>query len=151
GAVWQAHNIPLDIEIAIKLIRRDRTAPEAATRLLQEARAAARLKHPSIVRVSDFGETDAGDPFIAMELLHGEPLSAILRRKGRLSPAVAVQTMLPVASALVSAHSKGIVHRDLKPDNIIVVTDEGGALVPKIVDFGIAKLLSPDVERQVTM
>jgi serine/threonine-protein kinase len=151
GAVWQAHNIPLDIDVAIKLIRRDRTAPEAAGRLLTEARAAARLMHPSIVRVFDFGETEQADPFIVMELLHGESLSAILRRKKRLTPAVAVQTLLPVASALVSAHNKGIVHRDLKPDNIIVVTDEGGALVPKIVDFGIAKLLSPDVDRQVTM
>ncbi len=151
GAVWQAHNIPLDIDVAIKLIRRDRTAPGAAGRLLTEARAAARLMHPAIVRVFDFGETDQGDPFIVMELLHGESLSAILRRKRRLTPAVAVQTLLPVASALASAHGKGIVHRDLKPDNIIVVTDESGSLVPKIVDFGIAKLLSPDLDRQVTL
>jgi len=151
GAVWQAHNIPLDIDVAIKLIRRDRTAPGAASRLLTEARAAARLMHPAIVRVFDFGETDQGDPFIVMELLHGESLSAILRRKKRLTPAVAVQTMLPVAAALASAHGKGIVHRDLKPDNIIVVTDESGSLVPKIVDFGIAKLLSPDFDRQVTL
>jgi serine/threonine-protein kinase len=85
-----------------------------------------------------------------MELLHGESLSAILRRKKRLSPAVAVQTLLPVAAALTSAHGKGIVHRDLKPDNIIVVTDESGVLVPKIVDFGIAKLLLPELDRQVT-
>jgi serine/threonine-protein kinase len=150
GAVWQAHNIPLDIDVAIKLIRRDRTAPEAAERLLTEARAAARLMHPAIVRVFDFGETEQHDPFIVMELLHGESLSAILRRKRRLSPAVAVQTLLPVAAALASAHGKGIVHRDLKPDNIIVVTDESGALVPKIVDFGIAKLLLPELDRQVT-
>ncbi len=151
GAVWQAHNIPLDIDVAIKLIRRDRTAAGAAGRLLTEARAAARLMHPAIVRVFDFGETSQGDPFIVMELLHGESLSAILRRKKRLTPAVAVQTLLPVAGALASAHGKGIVHRDLKPDNIIVVTDESGSLVPKIVDFGIAKLLSPDLDRQVTL
>ncbi|MFT3767743.1 MAG: serine/threonine-protein kinase [Minicystis sp.] len=151
GAVWQAHNLPLDIDVAIKLIRRDRTAPGAAERLLTEARAAARLMHPSIVRVFDFGESEQGDPFIVMELLHGESLSAILRRKKRLTPAVAVQTMLPVAAALASAHGKGIVHRDLKPDNIIIVTHENGALVPKIVDFGIAKLLSTDIERHQTM
>ena len=149
GAVWQAHNIPLDIDVAIKLIRRDRTAAGAAERLLTEARAAARLMHPAIVRVFDFGESEQGDPFIVMELLHGESLSAILRRKKRISPAVAVQTMLPVASALSSAHGKGIVHRDLKPDNIIIVTHENGALQPKIVDFGIAKLL--DIDRHVTL
>ncbi|APR85827.1 Serine/threonine-protein kinase pkn3 [Minicystis rosea] len=150
GAVWQAHNIPLDIDVAIKLIRRDRTEAGAAERLLTEARAAARLMHPSIVRVFDFGESEQGDPFIVMELLHGESLSAILRRKKRLTPAVAVQTMLPVAAALVSAHGKGIVHRDLKPDNIIIVTAENGALLPKIVDFGIAKLLSEGIDRHVT-
>jgi hypothetical protein len=151
GAVWQAHNLPLDVDVALKLIRRDRTAPEAAGRLLQEGRAAARLKHPSIVRVFDFGETERGDPFIVMELLRGESLAAILRRKKRLTPAVAVQTLLPVASALVSAHQNSIVHRDLKPDNVLIVTDETGALVPKVVDFGIAKLLSNDIDRQVTM
>ncbi len=151
GAVWQAHNLPLDIDVAIKLIRRDRTAAGAADRLLTEARAAARLMHPAIVRVFDFGESEQGDPFIVMELLRGESLNAILRRKKRLSPAVAVQTLLPVAGALASAHGKGIVHRDLKPDNIIVITAENGALVPKIVDFGIAKLLSPDPDRQATM
>jgi serine/threonine-protein kinase len=151
GSVWLAHNTLLDIDLAIKLIRRDLTAPEAAERLLQEARAVARLQHSSIVRVFDFGASELGDPFIAMELLEGEPLSAVIQRKGRLSPAVAVQTLLPVASALVSAHSKGIVHRDLKPDNIILVRHENGLLVPKIVDFGIAKLLSADVERKVTM
>ncbi len=151
GAVWQAHNLPLDIDVAIKLIRRDRTAPEAAERLLTEARAAARLMHPAIVRVFDFGESEQGDPFIVMEMLRGESLSSILRRKRRLTPLVAVQAMLPVAGALVSAHGKGIVHRDLKPDNIIVVHGEDGALVPKIVDFGIAKLLSAAPERQVTM
>jgi serine/threonine protein kinase len=152
GAVWQAHNIPLDIDVAIKVIRRDRTAPEAAERLLTEARAAARLMHPAIVRVFDFGESEQGDPFIVMEMLRGESLSGILRRKRRLTPQVAVQALLPVASALVSAHGKGIVHRDLKPDNIIVVHGEDGALVPKIVDFGIAKLLSAAApSRQVTM
>ena len=151
GAVWLAHNLPLDMDVAVKLIRRDRTAPEAPGRLLQEARAAARLKHPSIVRVFDFGESEQGDPFIVMELLNGESFAAILRRKKRLSPAIAVQTLLPVASALASAHAKGIVHRDLKPDNVLLITDESGALVPKVVDFGIAKLLSNDPDRPFTL
>jgi serine/threonine-protein kinase len=151
GAVWLAHNLPLDMDVAVKLIRRDRTAPEAPGRLLQEARAAARLKHPSIVRVFDFGESEQGDPFIVMELLNGESFAAILRRKKRLSPAIAVQTLLPVASALASAHGKGIVHRDLKPDNVLLITDESGALVPKVVDFGIAKLLSNDPDRPFTL
>jgi serine/threonine-protein kinase len=150
GSVFKARNVTLDIDVAIKLIRRDHAPREAGERLLIEARAAARLMHPSIVRVFDFGESDRGDPFIVMEFLVGESLSAILRRKTRLSPEVAVQTLLPVASALVSAHQKGIVHRDLKPDNVIVIPGDEGSLVPKVVDFGIAKLMSPDVDRHVT-
>ncbi len=151
GAVWVAHNIALDVEVAIKLMRRDRATPEAAARFTTEARAAARLGHPSIVRVFDFGETSRGDPFIVMELLHGESFGALLTRKKRLSPKVAVQTLLPVAHALAAAHAKGIVHRDLKPDNILLAKDETGVVTPKLVDFGIAKLLSTDPDRHFTI
>jgi serine/threonine-protein kinase len=151
GAVWHAQSLTLDIDVAVKLIRRDKSAPAAAIRLLQEARAAARLNHPSIVRVYEFGETQWGDPFIAMEFLHGESLDAVLARKGRLPPTTAVQTLLPVASALSEAHSKGVIHRDLKPENIFLVTGEQGSLTPKVVDFGIAKLVHSDLERNVTL
>jgi serine/threonine-protein kinase len=151
GAVWHAQSLTLDIDVAVKLIRRDKAAPAAAIRLLQEARAAARLNHPSIVRVYEFGETQWGDPFIAMEFLHGESLNTILTRKGRLPPATAVQTLLPVVSALSEAHSKGVVHRDLKPENIFLVTGEHGSLTPKVVDFGIAKLMHSELDRSVTM
>ena len=151
GAVWIAHNIALDVEVAIKLMRRDRATPEAAARFTTEARAAARLGHPSIVRVFDFGETSRGDPFIVMELLHGESFGALLQRKKKLSATVAVQTLLPVAHALAAAHGKGIVHRDLKPDNILLAKDETGVVNPKLVDFGIAKLVTTDVDRHFTI
>ena len=140
GEVWVAHNRTLDLHVAIKLIRRERASPESARRLLQEARVVARLGHPSIVRVFDFGKTELGDPFLVMELLHGEPLDDVLNRRQRLPALNAVQLMLPVASALAAAHAKGIVHRDIKPDNIILVSDDSGAIVPKLLDFGIAKL-----------
>jgi serine/threonine-protein kinase len=139
GAVWLARNIALDIDVAVKLIRRERATPEAAQRLLQEARAAARLGHPSIVRVFDFGESEHNDPFIVMEVLNGESMRDLIERKSRLRASRAVRMLLPIASALAAAHNKGIIHRDLKPDNILLVT-EAGVLVPKIVDFGIAKL-----------
>ena len=140
GAVWLAENVALDVPVAIKLIRRELSDDGAAARLQQEARAAARLGHPSIVRVYDFGSTERGEPFIVMEYLgDGESLSAILHRKGRLPAANAVRMLLPVCSALSAAHAKGIIHRDLKPDNIMLVNDEAG-VVPKLVDFGIAKL-----------
>lgn len=150
GAVWLARNLALEIDVAIKLIRHDYANAEGAMRLLQEARAAARIGHPCIVRVFDFGTTERADPFIVMEVLQGESLAQALARKGKLSAISAVRTLLPVASALAAAHTKGIVHRDLKPDNIRLVTDERGAVIPKVVDFGIAKLHHDDIPRETT-
>jgi len=140
GEVWLAHNATLDIGVAIKLIRADVATPEMADRLLHEARAAARLGHPAIVRVNDFGKTAKGDPYIVMELLEGEDLASALAQKGRLSAIKAVRTLLPICSALTAAHTKGIVHRDLKPENIFLATADDGHVHPKLVDFGVAKL-----------
>src|SRR5262245_12664998 len=139
GAVWAAHNIALDSSVAIKLIRGETDREALSVRLQLEARAAARLGHPAIVRVFDIGDTAKGDPFIVMELLEGESLAARLDREARLSPIEAAQILLPIADALRAAHAKGIVHRDIKPDNVFVVS-EGDVVQPKLVDFGIAKL-----------
>jgi serine/threonine-protein kinase len=140
GEVWLAHNETLDIDVAIKLIRGDMATPEMAERLLHEARAAARLGHPAIVRVNDFGTTNRNDPFIVMELLDGEDLASTLAKRGRLSPIKAMRTLLPIAHALVTAHTKGIVHRDLKPENVFLARSDDGQIQPKLVDFGVAKL-----------
>jgi serine/threonine-protein kinase len=144
GVVWLARNLTLEVDVAVKLLHLGSASPKMSRRLLQEARAAARLGHPSIVRMFDFGETELGEPFLVMEVLHGELLSQVLDRKGRLSALRAVRTFLPIASALAAAHGKGIVHRDLKPENIVLVPDETGATVPKLLDFGIAKLRRDD-------
>jgi eukaryotic-like serine/threonine-protein kinase len=138
GSVWVAKNLALEVQVALKLIRWDIDKEGADERLLTEARATARLKHPNIVRVFDFGRTSRADPFIVMELLQGETLGDVLDREGRLSATYAVQLLLPCIDALAAAHSKGIVHRDLKPDNVFLA-DSDGRLQPKVVDFGIAK------------
>jgi len=151
GAVWLARNIALDVDVAIKLIRRDVATLETSQRLLQEARAAARLRHPSIVRVFDFGETEHDDPFIVMEVLSGDSLCEVLGKRGRLPAAEAVRTLLPIVSALSAAHQQGIVHRDLKPDNIVLVSDGDAGMVPKVVDFGIAKLREENVDGSITL
>ncbi len=150
GSVWRAHNEALDMAVAIKVIRHREGAAEAERRLLQEARAAAKLEHPAIVRVFDFGESELGEPFIVMELLYGESLGEHLARSGRLSAAEAVRLLLPVASGLAAAHAKGVVHRDLKPDNVVLVRRDDGAIAPKIVDFGIAKLPNDDQRDTLT-
>lgn len=147
GEVWKAHNDTLDIDVALKLIRGQNTASDLADRLLHEARAAARLGHPAIVRINDFGKTELGDPYIVMELLDGEDLASALQQRGRLSAIKAIRMMLPIAHALSMAHTKGIVHRDLKPENIFLARTDDGAMQPKLVDFGVAKLELPQTHR----
>jgi serine/threonine-protein kinase len=141
GHVWLAHNLVLDVPVGVKLIYSNaETATARGERLLQEARAAARLGHPAIVRVFDFGETRHDDPFFAMEMLNGETLAEALARDHRISAIRAIQTLLPIADALSAAHAKGIVHRDVKPQNIFISRDEAGRVQPKLLDFGIARV-----------
>ncbi|WP_437502679.1 protein kinase domain-containing protein [Sorangium sp. So ce1099] len=140
GTVWRARSLWLDVDVAIKVLHEEQFDAHAAERLLREARATARLGHPAIVRVFDFGETDSGEPFLVMELLEGTSLSNWLEENGPMPAGQAVQMLLPVACALAAAHAQSIVHRDIKPANILVVPDGAGGHVPKVVDFGIAKL-----------
>jgi serine/threonine protein kinase len=140
GAVWLARNEVLEAEVALKLIRPHLAALAPVTeRLLKEARASAKLQHPGIVRAFDFGKTEQGHPFIVMEMLHGASLADVLDASGRLSDVAAVRVMLPVIGAIVFAHERAVVHRDVKPDNVLLV-DIDGTIVPKVVDFGIARL-----------
>jgi serine/threonine-protein kinase len=141
GSVWVAKNLALDVHVALKLIRAElaRSVPGLEERLLQEARAAASIVHPAVIQIFDFGLTELRDPFIAMELLHGESLAGTIKRRGKINPLRAVQTLLPITEALLAAHDRGIVHRDLKPDNIFLSRGAGDRLEPKVLDFGIAK------------
>ncbi len=139
GFVWSAYNVELELPVAIKLLRAGPKNAMVADRLRLEARAAARLVHPSIVRVFDIAMAENGDPFIVMELLTGQSLAELLAR-GPLNPVRAVQLLLPIAEGLALSHAKGVVHRDLKPDNVFVC-QEGEQIQPKLLDFGIAKLV----------
>jgi serine/threonine-protein kinase len=149
GSVWLAKNRTLDLDVALKLMRAElaEEVDGVAERMLQEARAAASIGHPAIIQVFDFGFSEFGDPFIVMELLRGESLAEAIRRRGRLRPTRAVQTLLPIVDALSAAHDRGIVHRDLKPENIFLSRPAGHRLQPKVLDFGIAKLEQRGVER----
>jgi len=141
GAVWVAQNLTLGVQVALKLIRAEieGKVDGLSERLLTEARAAASIGHPAIIQVFDFGLTEHGEPFIAMELLKGESLSQVLKRRGRIAAGRAVRTLLPVIEALCVANQRGIVHRDLKPDNIFLA-QQANRVQPKVLDFGIAKL-----------
>jgi serine/threonine protein kinase len=152
GSVFVAHNRALDVRVAVKVVRADLLAADEddtvlVDRLLQEARAAARLGHPAIVRTFDFGTAHNGDPYLVMELLDGEDLASALATRGRLRPTKAVRLLLPVAHALAAAHEQGIVHRDLKPENIVVAREHDGRAQPKLIDFGVAKLHQSSAKR----
>lgn len=140
GVVWLAHSVNLDVYVAIKLLHGSLAGTMAVDRMAREARAAAKLRHNSMVRVFDFGQSRRGHPYIVMEFLHGESLSDVLRRKGRLDAVRAVRTLLPIADALATAHDKGIVHRDVKPGNVFIAHDDQNRVQPKLLDFGVAKL-----------
>jgi serine/threonine protein kinase len=115
-------------------------------RFLQEARAAAQLKHPNVVDVLDMGQDDDGTVFLVLELLEGETLKALLKR-GALAPHEVALLLAPILRAVAAAHAKGVVHRDLKPDNIFLALgppapDGHRDTIPKLLDFGIAKVAS---------
>lgn len=138
GEVWRAEHLALHAPVAIKLIDPGAMSdPTALQRFMQEARAAAALQSPHVVRTTDFG-IDGSVPFIAMELLQGESLQRRLERETRLSPAFTARVIRHVARAIQKAHDAGIVHRDLKPDNVFIVNTEDEELV-KVLDFGVAK------------
>ena len=152
GAIWEAYNEATERGFAIKLLHptaaRD---PIIMQRFLQEAKAAGRLRHPAIIEVYDMG-TEAGVPYMVMELLTGESLEERLRREGKLPVETALRFVKACAEGLVVAHAQGIVHRDLKPGNIFLHAPSANAdPLPKILDFGISKVTDPDRDIGLTV
>jgi eukaryotic-like serine/threonine-protein kinase len=147
GEVWRGNDQMLGRPVAIKLLSATHAGDEQfRARFRAEARYAASLSHPGIARVYDYGESSPlGGPYLVMELVNGEPLSAILDREGRLSPEATLDIVSQAARALDVAHQAGIVHRDIKPGNLLITADG----VTKITDFGIAKARSAQ-EMQLT-
>jgi non-specific serine/threonine protein kinase len=135
GIVYVAADEKLGRRVALKLLRKDSSDPRAAERLVREARVAAGITHPLICQVFELGEWN-DQPFIAMELVEGEPLAARLG-KGALPPAEALHIAISIAEALAVLHRHGIVHRDLKPSNVFLTP--AGA---KVLDFGLARPLT---------
>src|SRR5579875_1077405 len=138
--VYRAQDRLLDRPVALKVLFPELSVDRAfVERFRREAQAAARLSHPNIVPVFDWGE-DAGAYFIVMEYVEGRPLSAVLRESGPLDPARAAEIASQVAAALASAHRHGVVHRDIKPGNVLI-TDDGQV---KVTDFGIARAVNTE-------
>lgn len=142
GAVYEAEHPLLKRRAAVKVLHRvaDKDS-EAVLRFISEAQAVNQIRNRHIVDVFSFGRLNDGRHFYVMDLLDGEPLDRWLKLTGRVEPATALALLTPIAEALDLAHAAGIVHRDLKPQNIFLAWDSSGETVPKLLDFGMAKLL----------
>ncbi len=137
STVYRAYDTTLERWVAIKSMHRDiSTDPDQLERFRREARAVARLNHPHVVTVIDFGEDD-GSPYIVLELVEGETLKQRIKRMGRLPVDEAVAYAIEIGRALSAAHAAHLVHRDVKPQNVLI-DREGRA---KVTDFGIARSL----------
>jgi predicted Ser/Thr protein kinase len=142
GEVYQAHRRDDGRTVAVKVLHAHMEhSTEIRERFKREAALAARLPSAHVAELYEYGTTDEGYQFLAMELLRGEDLGAVLRRRNRVPPDELLPIVDDVAAALEAAHGAGIVHRDLKPQNIFLVPREGGGTHAKLVDFGIARLL----------
>lgn len=147
GAVWAAFDHTTNRRVALKLIlpqQKEHLTNDLRQRLLREARACGKLRHRNIVQIFDVGETPQGEPFLVLELLHGQTLGEMLKEKRRIEPAVAARIAGEVASGLAVAHAAQVIHRDLKPANIFLHREEGmpeDTFVAKVLDFGVCKNL----------
>ena len=139
GAVYEGIHREIGKRVAIKTMNPELAAiPDARARFLREAQLTSRVRHPHAVDVTDVG-SEAGHTFLVMEFLEGEDLARHIERRGPMPLDEIADIMLPVLAAVSAAHDEGIIHRDLKPQNIFLSQTRDGAIVPKVLDFGISK------------
>lgn len=158
GRVYRATQLPLERSVAVKvLVPPPNVHGDFRQRFLLEASICAKLAHPNIVVVHDYGESETGDLFMAMELLDGEPLKELIAREGPLPPERAARVAMQVARALRAAHREGVAHRDLKPGNVFVLREsldeDAEPDAVKVLDFGLVKVFEEDradVEEDLT-
>lgn len=152
GTIYKAHHVKLPRTFALKLLKPEMAEDaDFVARFLREAVAASQVIHPNVVNVTDFGRIEDGSYFIAMEHLEGEGIDQLLEREGRLPLDRALDILIQLSDALDYCHGRGIVHRDLKTENILLCTIHGRREVVKLVDFGIARMIGPELTQwQIT-
>jgi len=149
GTVYKAKHAALNKSFAVKVLSSQAQKNEMAVRRFdQEAKAASTLDHQNLVKVSDYGITTTGAPYLVMDYLEGLSLADEIKKEGTVEVSRALNLALQICDGLAHAHSKGVVHRDLKPSNIILVASDDGKEKVKIVDFGIAKLVATTEEER---
>lgn len=143
GIVYRARQTtPIDRPVAVKVLRRELVSDEAITRFRAESALLARMDHECIARVFDAGLTDQGQPFVSMQLIDAEPLHHACERM-QLDTRQRVELIAQTCDAIQHAHQRAVIHRDLKPANILV-EQTADSIAPRVIDFGIAKLLEDD-------
>ena len=147
GTVYLAtQSEPIRRDVALKIIKPGMGSKAVIARFDSERRALALMDHPNIAQVLDAGATPQGLPFFVMEFVDGLPLTTYAERN-HLTTRQRIELFIPVCQAIHHAHQKGIIHRDIKPSNVLVKTVEG-LPIPKVIDFGLAKALDPDLTGQ---
>ncbi len=145
GAVYSAVRLSLGDAVALKLLLPTHDFEMSRARFLREAKAAARIRHPSVVQVFDYGDPEGGPPYIVMELLDGPSLADLLSHSGALPVERALAIFADVCAAVEAGHRRGVVHRDLNPNNVMLARIDDGGEVVKVLDFGIASVVGlPD-------
>lgn len=151
GAVYLGEHAFIGKRVAVKILHAEFADDEQVIkRFIQEAQAAAAIRHKGIIDVMDVGVSYAGDPYLVMEYLEGESLAGLLEREKRLDLAAASAILEQVLLALTAAHEKGVVHRDLKPENIFLVHQQDDTPAIKLIDFGIAKFSRNEMQTRIT-
>ena len=142
GVIYKARQVILNKLVAIKTLHPHLSSPAAFRRFQIEGQTTSLLKHPFIVSVHDFGMTKSGQTFMVMDFVDGETLDSLLRKIGQLDEEHFLNIFIDVCDALAHAHSRSIIHRDIKSSNIMIVKGDSGREEIRILDFGIAKLVS---------
>ena len=150
GVVYKVEHLRMGKIAAMKVLHRDLADdPEVGQRFEREAAAVSRLDHPNTVQVFDFGTTQ-GALYLIMEYVRGADLARVIDRDGPMPFARAAPLLTQILGALAEAHEHGIVHRDLKPDNVLITRSTGGRDFAKVLDFGLAKMIGPGVQPDVS-
>jgi len=151
GTVYRAQHGLLKRPTAIKLLSPDRNAPEDLEQFRREVQMTAKLKHPNTVTIYDYGRSEDGTFYYAMELLQGVTLGEIMQVDGRIPEPRVIHVLRQCAMALDEAHTMGLVHRDVKPNNIMLTQQGGAHDVTKVLDFGLVKNVGSAVDASKTM
>lgn len=148
-SIWVGRDVETSTFVAVKLLHERMQSRELRERLIQEAQLCARVQHANVVRIHEFGFTDWDAPYVVMELLDGCNLRDEMEERGSFTPSAAVRLLMPLLDGLAFAHARNVVHRDLKPENVFL-DHSTGDVIPKLVDFGIARCLEDSDGRRIT-